>query len=145
MQILQFVPDYKLNLLSPDLLDEHDFDKFRTGLGAAMQFLKHQHDDNMDWIQNNQRMQAIDRNTADFIQTTTGTDLHLKDDDEVINMCRAWENSMKQAEARGETRGEARLSRLISHLLSLGKTDEILSATKNDVLRNQLYEKYSIV
>ena len=148
-QILQFVPDYKLNLLSPDLLDEHDFDKFRTSLGAAMQFLKHQHDDNMDWIQNNQRMQAIDRNTADFIQTTTGTDLHLKDDDEVINMCRAWENSMKQAEARGEARGEAkgeaRLSRLISHLLSLGKTDEILSATKNDVLRNQLYEKYSIV
>ena len=68
-------------------------------------------------------------------------------------MCRAWENSMKQAEARGEARGEAigeakgeaRLSRLISHLLSLGKTDEILLATKNDVLRNQLYEKYSIV
>ena len=94
-------------------------------------------------------LQAIDRNTADFIQTTTGTDLHLKDDDEVINMCRAWENSMKQAEARGEARGEAkgeaRLSRLMSHLLSLGKTDEILSATKNDVLRNQLYEKYSIV
>ena len=48
-------------------------------------------------------------------------------------------------EARGEAKGEARLSRLISHLLSLGKTDEILSATKNDVLKNQLYEKYSIV
>ena len=134
--------------MSPDLLDEQDFDKFRTSLGAAMQFLKHQHDDNMDWIQNNKRMQAIDRNTADFIQTTTGTDLHLNDDDEVINMCRAWENSMKQAEARGEARGEAKcedkLSRLISHLLSLGKTDEVLSATKNAVLRNQLYEKYSI-
>ena len=100
-QILQFVPDYKLNLLSPDLLDEQDFDKFRTSLGAAMQFLKHQHDDNMDWIQNNQRMQAIDRNTADFIQTTTGTDLHLKDDDEVINMCRAWEEQKELGIGQG--------------------------------------------
>ena len=98
----------------------------------------------MDWIQNNKRMQAIDRNTADFIQTTTGTNLHLKDDDEVINMCRAWENSMKQAEARGVAKGEDKLSRLISHLLSIGKNDEIASATEDAVLRNQLYEKYSI-
>ena len=51
-------------------------------------------------------MEAIDRPTADFIQTTTGTDLHLEDDEEVIDMCRAWKNSIEQAEARGEDRGQ---------------------------------------
>ena len=44
----------------------------------------------------------------------------------------------------GEAKGEDKLSCLISHLLALEKTDEILSATKNAVLRNQLYEKYNI-
>ena len=129
-QILQFVPDYKLNLLSPDLLDEQDFDKFRTSLGAAMQFLKHQHDDNMDWIQNNKRMQTIDRNTADFIQTTTGTDLHLKDKDEVIDMCKAWDNSMKQAEAKGEAKG-IKAAIAMAKSLSIGQPQVIEQLMKS--------------
>ena len=64
-RILQFVPDYRLNLLSPDLLAEQDFEKFRTGLGAAMQFLKHQNDSNMDWIQEQKDLETVDRATAD--------------------------------------------------------------------------------
>ena len=47
---------------------------------------------------------------------------------------------MDQAEAKGKAEGvaegEDRLSRLIAHLIAIGKNDEIL--------RNQLYEKYSI-
>ena len=101
-RILQFIPDYKLNLLSPDLLTEQDFGKFRTGVGAAMQFIKHQNDENMDWLNDQEQMKNVDRSTADFIQTTTGTDLHLDDDEEVIDMCKAWKNSLKQAEDKGK-------------------------------------------
>ncbi len=50
-----------------------------------------------------------------------------------------------EARAEGRAEGEDKLSRLIARLLETGKTDEILSATKNATLRNQLYEKYSIV
>ena len=50
-----------------------------------------------------------------------------------------------EAWAEGKAEGEDKLSRLIAHLLDIGKNDEILSATKNATLRNQLYEKYSIV
>ena len=51
----------------------------------------------------------------------------------------------KNSRSRGNfSKGEDKLSRLISHLLALGKNDEIASATQNAVLRNQLYEKYSI-
>ena len=61
-----------MNLISPDQLAEEGFDKFRTNLGAAIQFLKHQHDENMDWIENEHRLSCIDRATAEFIKTTTG-------------------------------------------------------------------------
>ena len=50
-----------------------------------------------------------------------------------------------EARAEGRAEGEDKLSRLIARLLEMGKNDEILSATKNATLRNQLYEKYSIV
>lgn len=50
-----------------------------------------------------------------------------------------------EAEARGEARGEDKLSRLIAHLIEIGKSDQILSVTQNALLRSQLYEKYSIV
>lgn len=148
-RLLQFVPDYRLNLISPDLMTEQDFEKFHTHLGAALRFIKHQNDDNMDWLESKEQEMTVDRATADFIQTTTGTDLHLKDNEEVIDVCKAWKNSMDQAEAKGKAEGvaegEDRLSRLIAHLIAIGKNDEILSATQNAILRNQLYEKYSIV
>lgn len=92
--ILQFVPDYKLNLLSPNVLSDEDFNKFHTSLGAALQFLKHQHDDNMDWLQGKEPL--VDKATAEFIRTTTGTNFEFDKTEEVINMCRAWHKTMKE-------------------------------------------------
>ena len=87
----------------------------------------------------------VDRATVDFLQTATGTNFEIDEDVEVIDMCKAWKNSMAQAKSTGRAEGEDRLSRLIARLLDIGKTDEILSATKDAALRNQLYGKYSIV
>lgn len=110
-RILEFVPDYKINLLSPDILAEEEFDKFNTGIGAALQFIKHQHDDNMDWIINQKRLEKVDRATIEFIQTATGTDFNIDENEEVIDMCRAWKNSMAQAKSEGinEGRKEGRM------------------------------------
>ena len=101
-RLLAFVPDYRLNLLSPERIDEPDFAKFRTGLGAVMQFIKHQQDESMDWIAGVKRFEAVDRETASLIKTTTGTDISFDEEGEMINMCKAWDNSMQQAENRGK-------------------------------------------
>ena len=45
---------------------------------------------------------------------------------------------------KGRAEGENRLSRLISHLLKLGKTDEIRAAADSEQMRNELYKKYGI-
>ncbi len=100
-QLLQFIPDYRLNLLSPDLLDEQDFDKFRTSLGAAMQFIKHQHDDDMNWMLDQKRMESVDRITADFIQTATGVNLHLKENDEAYKYVQSMGQLYEASKRRG--------------------------------------------
>ena len=127
--ILQFVPNYKLNLLSPDLLTEQDFDKFRTGVGAAMQFLKDQHHDIMDWMGAKGELN-VDRATAEFVQTATGTDFEINKNDEVIDMCKAWKNSMDQAKAAGKAEGKAE-GQLSERLISIRNVMKTLDVTVN--------------
>ena len=54
-RLLRFVQDYKLNLLTPADIAEEDFAKFRTGLGAVMQFAKHRNDKDVSWMEGNKR------------------------------------------------------------------------------------------
>ena len=53
------------------------YDKFRTGLGAVMQFIKHQQDESMEWMEGVKRFEAVDRDTASLIKTATGADISL--------------------------------------------------------------------
>ena len=70
-KLLKFVPDYKLNLITPESIKEEDFEKFKTGLGMAMQYIKHQDDDVADVITKNRKFERLDRETANLINTVT--------------------------------------------------------------------------
>lgn len=139
-QILRFVPDYKLNLLSPDLLAEEDFDKFRTSLGAAMQFIKHQNDEDMSWMENKGSFN-VDRATIDFLQTATGTSFDIDENDEVIDMCKAWKNSMDKAKATGKAEGRA--EGLNEGILSLIASFKELSIGQQQTVE-QLMKRFSL-
>ena len=107
-RLLKFVPDYKLNLLTPAQIPEEDFGKFRTGLGAIMQFAKHRNDQDVNWMAGNKRFEEMDRETADLIRTVTGADIRFDEKGEVVNMWAAWENGINQARNDGFSDGEAK-------------------------------------
>jgi len=100
-RLLKFVPDYKLNLLTPAQIAEEDFCKFRTGLGAVMQFAKHRNDKDINWMAGNKRFEEMDRATADLIKTVTGADIRFDEKGDVVNMWAAWENGINQARNDG--------------------------------------------
>ncbi|MBQ1335726.1 MAG: hypothetical protein IIY37_02200 [Selenomonadaceae bacterium] len=104
-RLLKFVPNYKLNLLTPAQIAEEDFDKFRTGLGAVMQFTKHRNDHDVNWMAGNKRFEEMDRETADLIKTVTGADIRFDEKGDVVNMWAAWENGINQARNDGRTEG----------------------------------------
>lgn len=60
----------------------------------------------MDWIRENKRFERVDRQTADLIQTVTGTKMDLNPNEEVVDMCMAWENSMNEARNEGILEGK---------------------------------------
>ena len=54
------------------------------------------------------------------------------------------EEERDAAMEEGVVKGEDRLSRLITHLISIGKSDKIASAANDKKIRYALYEEYGI-
>lgn len=106
--ILAFVPDYKLNLLTPTDIAEADFYKFRTEFGTVVQFVKHRSDKSLEWMRGNKRFEKMHRETASLIQTVTGTKMNFTEKGDVVNMWVAYENDINQARMDGEAAGEHR-------------------------------------
>ena len=95
VELLSYVPDYKI-------ISEENFDKFKTDLGAVMQFIKHQSDKDGSWIKGNSRFNHVEKEAVELINIITGAKFAGDDKEEVVDMCRAWENSMKDAKIEGK-------------------------------------------
>lgn len=136
-RLLKFVPDYKLNLLTPAQIPEEDFGKFRTGLGAIMQFAKHRNDQDVNWMAGNKRFEEMDRETADLIRTVTGADIRFDEKGEVVNMWAAWENGINQARNDGFSDGEAkgRDTTMVNNIRNLMETSGWTAQQTMDALK----------
>ena len=130
-EILAYVQDYKLNLLSPAKIAEEDFGKFRTELGTVMQFVKHRNDKDVSWMAGNKRFEQMDWDTASLIKTITGANIQIEKG-ESVNMWAAWENGINQARNDGYTNGrndgyadgrnDGRDSTMVSNIKNLMET-----------------------
>ena len=143
-RLLKFVPDYKLNLLTPAQIPEEDFGKFRTGLGAVMQFAKHRNDQDINWMAGNKRFEEMDRETADLIKTVTGADIRFDEKGDVVNMWAAWENGINQARIDGEIKGrDTTIINTIRNLMETSGWDarQTMDAMKIPVSEQEKYKK----
>ena len=74
----------------------------------------------------------MDRATAEFIKTTTGTNFAIEEDEEVIDVCRAWKNSIDQAKSEGLLAGrEEGLIAGREEGLFAGKKTALLTSIRN--------------
>ena len=103
--LLDFIPDYKLNLLIPKQIAEGDFGKFRSEVSVLMQCIKHRYDKGMGWMEENERFESVSRSTASLVKAVTGFDIQLGEEGDVVNMLNAWENGLAQARLDGKQSG----------------------------------------
>ena len=93
--IKSYVPDYKLNIISPADMEDEEFAKFSTDLGFAMEVIKHQSSDADEVIERtNHRM--IDRDTAVFLNTAARLHLEYEEKSGGVDMCKALDNRMQK-------------------------------------------------
>lgn len=105
-ELLSYIPDYRINLIEPAKISDEDYDKFKTDLGSIMQFIKHQSDKDGSWIKGKQRFNHVEKEDVELINLITGSKIVGDEKEEVVDMCRAWENSINNAKSEGKSEGK---------------------------------------
>lgn len=107
VDILAFVPDYKMNLIDPADLDDSSLDKFSTGLSKLLGCIKYSKDKEglAKYFMKDGGL-IVDVKTAQAINDLTNLNLSIPEGKEEINMCKAMEELIKDGEAKGEARGK---------------------------------------
>ena len=105
-KLLDFVPDYRVQLIQPMTLSEDDFEKFHTSLREVLQTIKYSVDAQKltEYIVQNERMHHLELSAANVINTVAGIGLEIKQDRGKVDMCKAIEDL--KAESREEGRAE---------------------------------------
>ena len=104
-RILPFINDYRINLLNP--LEITDFSKFETGLRPLFELLKNASDEEKlnDLITSDETFTKVDVETVAAINLFVGTDIKYDEKEEVVNMCKAWDDHKKRGIQEGMQQG----------------------------------------
>lgn len=112
-EILDFVADYKLNLITPNEIT--DFNKFKTSLGTVLEVIKYSKDEEAmaKLIENNPTFESLDIEAANIINIFTKLDISINQKEDKVNMCKAWEDHKLSGKREGS------IETLIKHVLNM--------------------------
>ena len=101
-ELMPFIPDYRINLLAPREIT--DFTGFRTSIRQLFEVLQNAYDKEkmQEVLQNDEKFSNVDRETVEAINLFAGTDIDIDEKEEVIDMCKAWEEQKNEGRELGE-------------------------------------------
>ena len=147
--ILDYVSDYKLNLIVPEEIK--DFEKFKTELGPLLEFISNAGDGKRlekALEENQERWSVLGNEEVDLLNICLKAKLQIKGDSEKGAgniVCKGIRELEEMRKAEGKAEGEERFSRLMHLLADKGyQLAEILSMTSDAGKRAKLYEEYDI-
>lgn len=146
--ILDYVSDYKLNLIVPEEIK--DFEKFKTEMGPVLEFISDASDGKRlekALMEKEERWSVLGMEEINLLNVCLDTNLNLNQDAEEgvkINVCKGIEEYGEIREARGEARAEERYSKLIEILCKKQQFEELQKVASSAELRKQYYAQYGI-
>ena len=135
-RLLPFIPDYKLNLITPADIADTDFTKFHTELSPVLKYLKYSRskDKLNEVVHIDPVYRCLDRDSAEIINIVTGSNLSIEEGKESIDMCQAIEEMRAESRAEGEAKGILKtLVRLVKDgILTLSEAAKRANMTVED-------------
>lgn len=107
--LLRFIPDYKLNLITPTEILDTDFEKFSSELKQVLKYVKYSNN-NAQLIKVTEAdpvYRNLDKESAETLNILTSSHLHFEEGKEKIDVCKAIQDMMAESEAKGRAEGEA--------------------------------------
>ncbi|MCD8130128.1 MAG: Rpn family recombination-promoting nuclease/putative transposase [Lachnospiraceae bacterium] len=107
-RLLPYIQDYKVFLIEPARMSDEDFDKFSTSLGLVLRFLKAGQDKRKlaELVNGDDAFKSLDRKAARVIRDCANVDIQIREEEEVVNVCKGWYDAIE--DAREEEREAAR-------------------------------------
>lgn len=108
-RILPFVPDYRINLISPAAIADADFEKFSSTLKVVLGFIKYSRNREKltKLINSEERFKRLGRSEVEVINAFTRADIQMRDTEEVVDMCEAIKEMIAEGRAEGREEGRA--------------------------------------
>ena len=107
-ELLEFLPDYRMNLISPMSLTDEEINQFHTSLREVMLFIKYSKDKKKlgELLCSDERFQAMERDVVRVIKAVTRVELELKEEQEVVDVCQAWKEMGEDMRREGRKEGQ---------------------------------------
>ena len=138
-RILPFINDYRINLLNP--LEITDFSKFETGLRPLFELLKNASDEEKlnELITKDETFTKVDVETVAAINLFVGTDIKYDEKEEVVNMCKAWDDHKKRGIQEGIQQGmQQGIQQGIQQGVQQGRCLEVYSLVQDGILEPEV-------
>lgn len=150
-RLMQYVADYKVNLVSPTLMSDDELDIFKSDLKEVLKFIKHSNDKESlkKLLDDDPGYQDINRLAAQTISICSNVKFNIPVGKEGINVCKAIEDMKMDARNEGrnegliEGRNEGRNEGLNEGILMAVSMLKNLKLTKDAAVR-QIEESYSL-
>lgn len=131
-KILRYINDYHINLIDPHRMQEGDFQKLGESLQYVMRFIAASGDRaKMRELLGRYRKnyENLEKDAAELLKACAHMDIHIGKEEEVFDMCKAWDDmakeSMEQGVKQGIERGEdLKVIELVCKKLRKGKLAE---------------------
>ena len=106
-----------------------DFTGFRTSIRQLFEVLQNAYDKEkmQEVLQNDEKFSNVDRETVEAINLFAGTDIDIDEKEEVIDMCKAWEDQKNEGRELGERQ------KIISQIVKKLQKDKSVAEIADDL------------
>ena len=107
--LLAYIPDYKLNLISPADINDDELGAFRTELGTVLEFIKYSRDKHRikQIAMDKAKFGNLPIDAVEMITTFGDFRIDYETGKETVNMCKAVEDWAEELLTEGEAKGRA--------------------------------------
>ncbi len=98
-RILECIPNYCINIISPGEIADKDFCKLHTQLSEALQFIKYSKNKDrlLEILHERESFHHLDRKTAEVLTTVTNIKVTFPKEEKEADMCKAIEDMKREA------------------------------------------------
>ncbi|MCC8168174.1 MAG: hypothetical protein LIO37_02390 [Clostridiales bacterium] len=139
-KILEFIPDYKINLISPAALKMEDMAKFHSPLKYVLSFIKHSKDAARleELISSDDGFHNLGRDEVNVLNACVDARIKIEEGKETVNMCEALEQIRREAARKAAEETTKEVTKEVTKEMEQKRIDGMVQMIHNLIVNQHL-------